>query len=835
MVVPGDVLVLLVFNYKKKKTGVESLTKEEVTTELNNLFLLDNTDLSFVSSALMTDLYSVSVCGRKFSVQKHLESFSVAAMHKFVIDNLPGVVKKMRNVNDLKLILPRMHEGSEALSADFLVKTVEFCTQCCQDWKPPLEEKDIFNFAIFSTVDINDCSSHSVIIDFIEEHFVWYRLTKQPFGLTIPERNLVEASPDRKYSLSAAETTEVRTQLRKMVTTNLVKLRLMMPRLEVFNSVLEPRQRLAGDSQTYKRPPLPESVIVIIALLHLADQHGWASAFKIQKFVEVNFPYYRLDLATSFLTKISSWLTNKTNDGHFFNVEKERRGMMAQFQIVPEKLLAAYAWVGRFLRFPGGTVPPDYQGFMRSPRLIREIISLPPSSWRHYFTAQREVRPTTPASGLVTINRNIFTLPPQSDQSAGDQTVLPSTDTGQESEWKKPTMETHLKIALAMIVNKCKILHEQREANGGNPESELHLNMFSFQQNHSLGSIVKIIREVFPYYESTEHTKEFVVEEIKKNKKLLGDYFNLITNEDNMNEYVLKTSALSHIFEDLLSLTDWRLISPSVSSFLQHCELVRAMFGVRPVLSEDTMLALVLFLYGDPGQDFALPLNLIIQIMRSRFGLSYLGYFGSKWSGELIQSSLTELILRLVNLDLDFCQRKAGAELEICLKTEEGRLDEIFANLQESVCSVSAQSRVRGRMKEMMTRFMELVTPPSLPSPATRLELASLPLEPPLPRNYLIALAIKNLTRRPGCPVLMSQVWSYLSSTFPFYQHHQSWTLAELQAGLGWRGTLQFEYKNLAGGDFSIALSQANYVRLQQELAEFSKTNIVEIQKSMRP
>ena len=83
--------------------------------------------------------------------------------------------------------------------------------------------------------------------------------------------------------------------------------------------------------------------------------------------------------------------------------------------------------------------------------------------------------------------------------------------------------------------------------------------------------------------------------------------------------------------------------------------------------------------------------------------------------------------------------------------------------------------------------------------------------------------------------MLMSQVWSYLSATFPFYQHHQPWSLAELQAGLGWLGSQQFEYREVAGGDFSIALNQAGSVRLQQQVAEFSKLNIVEIQKSMRP
>ena len=131
--------------------------------------------------------------------------------------------------------------------------------------------------------------------------------------------------------------------------------------------------------------------------------------------------------------------------------------------------------------------------------------------------------------------------------------------------------------------------------------------------------------------------------------------------------------------------------------------------------------------------------------------------------------------------------------VHICLKSEEGRLDEIFANLQESVCFIFNKSLVKGKVKELMTKFMEMATLPLSASPHSTFDLSSLPLEPPLPRNYLIALAMKNQSSRQGSPVMMSQVWSYLCSTFPFYQYYERWSQAELETGIGFQGAWQFE------------------------------------------
>ena len=133
----------------------------------------------------------------------------------------------------------------------------------------------------------------------------------------------------------------------------------------------------------------------------------------------------------------------------------------------------------------------------------------------------------------------------------------------------------------------------------------------------------------------------------------------------------------------------------------------------------------------------------------------------------------------------------------------------------------------RGKIEELI-RFMEMATPPTASSHQATLNLSSLPLEPPLPRNYLIALAMKNLSSR---SVRMSQVWSFLSTTFPYFQDQQTWSLEELQGGLAFEGEEQFEYQVTGGlGDFSIALHQSQSDSLQRHLAEFSKLHIVEIQ-----
>ena len=51
-----------------------------------------------------------------------------------------------------------------------------------------------------------------------------------------------------------------------------------MPPPEIVNTILDPQQFIQYESQKYTRPPFPDGVMLAIALLHIGDDFGWASA-----------------------------------------------------------------------------------------------------------------------------------------------------------------------------------------------------------------------------------------------------------------------------------------------------------------------------------------------------------------------------------------------------------------------------------------------------------------------------------------------------------------------------------------------------------------------------
>ena len=65
----------------------------------------------------------------------------------------------------------------------------------------------------------------------------------------------------------------------------------------------------------------------------------------------------------------------------------------------------------------------------------------------------------------------------------------------------------------------------------------------------------------------------------------------------------------------------------------------------------------------------------------------------------------------------------------------------------------------RGKIEELI-RFMEMATLPTVSSHQTTLNLSILPLEPPLPHNYLVAWAILS-----SSSVRMLQVWAGIPGT----------------------------------------------------------------------
>ena len=819
----NSVLLFFVFAYNSNTTQKEKLTEIEIRNDLKRFFKIRKTD--FVKEELKSEVY-LKLPDNKFQINPSCKNFCVAALMKYLIDNLDKLMESDIDKQTIKSILPRMAQGAEKLRYDFLTQTVEFSKKKCQHWNPPFDEKLIFSFAIVSTADINDCASKSSILDFVHENFPWYRLTKEDFGSGIHEKKFIEADHETTFDLSSVETVLIRQRMRVMVTSNMEALKQIMPKMDIFNIVLGQHQFIPPDSFVYCKPQCPESVIVIISLLHIADKFGWSSALSIQKFVEINFPFYQFEMATKFLSEISNW-TEDSLEGSFFNIKTE--SMMRTFQIKPEKFLMAYAWVSKHLKFEDNNISNQYKQFIRSPQLIRDILSLPPPSWKNFYAPEKTAEevastPLYSQTGLVTINRNIF-----SDQQTSNSAESIDQNLLEVTEWSKPQWQTHIKISLAFILWDIKSFHEEKTE--ASTDQDIPFTMFSFQQRHSLSNIVKFVRDAFPYYESKEHTKEFVVYDIQQNKKIIGEYFNLIKNEDGKLEYELKTELLGQIYEEITTLTEWDKVE-NTRSFLKSSDIASKVLGHKSHFSESSILSLILFLFGNPSENYKLLLESILKLFITEFDVRSYGFSGQRWSEAKLLQSLEETITALVNLNTDFTKETINEEVFIALKTEEGNVDAIFASLQKSCCAVTTKSLVKPSIHRLITTFMEKPTASSTFSTEPTLRLTQTRPEPPFPRNYLIALALKNLAPTAGTPVLMSKIWEYLGSTFPYFKDKDPWCMAELEVGIGFNHDTDFMYQ-VQGDDFSISVNPFNTEILLQEVAQFSKEHVVEIQKSM--
>eukprot|EP00092_Neocalanus_flemingeri_P001062 GFUD01001132.1.p1 GENE.GFUD01001132.1~~GFUD01001132.1.p1 ORF type:complete len:448 (+),score=94.18 GFUD01001132.1:128-1345(+) len=391
-------------------------------------------------------------------------------------------------------------------------------------------------------------------------------------------------------------------------------------------------------------------------------------------------------------------------------------------------------------------------------------------------------------------------------------------------------METHVRIAIALVLYDCKNYHDQNVVDMDYaPANDVHVSQFSLQRKHILSEIVGFMKEVFPYYESRDHIREFVVNDIQHNKTMVSQYFNLAKNVDDKLEYELKFSVLGSIYEDMLNITDWNN-SEELKYWIRNPKYAEKIFAERPPLSEATILSLILFLHGDPQDSYSLCIESIVNVMINEVGIYSVGLSGKQWGETKLRKSLKEIIIKLVAVDDDFNRDISKGSLSISLKTEEGKVDELFANLQENIFNITNKTYINETLQEFLTKFMEMGTPPTA---SNEPEAVPPPAEPPLPRNYLLALALKNLSPIPGSPVLMSKIWTFITTHFPYFDLTDRWPMAELTNEVGFAGKSDFVL-NQEGEDFTVMLAPDRAEELFGEVSEFSKKNVLGIQNSMR-
>ena len=107
------------------------------------------------------------------------------------------------------------------------------------------------------------------------------------------------------------------------------------------------------------------------------------------------------------------------------------------------------------------------------------------------------------------------------------------------------------------------------------------------------------------------------------------------------------------------------------------------------------------------------------------------------------------------------------------------------------------------------------------------------PKEPPFPRNYLLALAIKNVSPEGESPVPMSKLWGFIINRFPYFELSERWSLNDLLNDEGFKSKSEFVL-NEDGDDFLVTLNPDRAEKLFEEVSDFTKKNILAIQNSMR-
>jgi hypothetical protein len=699
--IPCDILIYYIMILEERRKN--KMTNPSLVTELRTQFgNWNNKDFKFVTDVLTTKVYVQEADGT-YQISPHIKSFGTAVLMKFIIENLDQMVAATSCPLNIKSILPRMEEGSAKLQSDFRTQTLDFSKKKCSVWRPPLPESMLMDLAILATADMNDTASLSGAVEWVQEHFPWYNLTCQlPFA-SIPERVPPGTDPDTRLSLSPTEMATAKLQLQRLALSCRPQLTAIMTRPDVLNCVLEPGTAIPAEDRRYTRPPFPDGVMVGLALLHIGDGFGWASALSILKFVEMHFPYYEGEMSTRFLSNITSWLTTKPLDAEYFKVEKEKSGIMPRYQIRPDRLLTCFAWMAKFVTFDKESEAVN-QLFMKLPPLVKEILSLPPPDWRNYYrpVSAPTIRATPLAKMLATSPVRVVTT------LTALATTSPSATRPLEAEWSKPPMETHLMIAMALILKDCKQFQEQEYDYA--PPEDVQVNQFSLKQKNSLQQVLMYMKEAFPYYEAKENIKDFVINDIQNNKDMVSQFFNLNKNQDNKLEYEFKADVVASVYEEVLGLADWSN-TEGQRTWLRNPQHAETAFGGKAPLSESNILALILFLHGDSATSYSLCVEAIINVMINDVGVASHGLSGQRWGEARLRKFLRETILKLEASGDHFHRDLSHPTLHLGLRTEEGRGDELFADLQKSVFDIINKAGTTDTLRQFLGKFMEMPTP----------------------------------------------------------------------------------------------------------------------------
>ena len=281
------------------------------------------------------------------------------------------------------------------------------------------------------------------------------------------------------------------------------------------------------------------------------------------------------------------------------------------------------------------------------------------------------------------------------------------------------------------------------------PSEDRALDQFLLSKPVKLPALLDKVWDTFKYYADEERQDEFI-DILRADKFTLNAYFT-----KDQHGYMMKFNLAGDVFQAvLLAALDTEYIAP----LLLYPEHLFILTNSRIPLSDTNLLAMTVIHLGKGynacSKDVLIP-YLTENLMKTTLGLSQ-----QDWSPHRISAATISLLSKLIDHDM--------FELQDHMITFKCDIDikQVSLNIIKTIKDV--------------LKFARLQLPPDLLASFDNHSLKYEPTCPPVSRDVLLALALRNLAPAPGAPVPFQHIWKFLSHFFPYLRPQPPWPYEEL-------------------------------------------------------
>ena len=292
-------------------------------------------------------------------------------------------------------------------------------------------------------------------------------------------------------------------------------------------------------------------------------------------------------------------------------------------------------------------------------------------------------------------------------------------------------------------------LHLPEADDGFAPAEDRPLNQFILADHFQLPDMLRKVWNIFKYYSDQENQDE-LVKSIMANKNMLNTSY---TKESG--GYRIRGSRLGEVFQAVLVAA---LEVEYTAPLLLIPEHLFILNNSRIPLSDSNLLAMAIIHLGKGYNSCAM--EIIIPYMIDHLQKKTVGLSQMDWSPDRMETAAINLRSDLIDRDIF---------------RQEGRMITFDSIVDVSMIKLNIMTAVQN-----VRKFVELPLPPDLLASFGDVKLKREPPCPPVPRDFLLALALRNLAPQPGAPVPFSTIWAFLTDLFPYLRPQQPWTTEEL-------------------------------------------------------